>query len=90
MRTGTPICVPSKEFIYIGVCTGIQHNNKDVDVAKKGDEVNNDVNNDDLICSVQVCVKIENPGGDAPKMYGRHFDENDLLISRVRNIMSVL
>jgi translation initiation factor 5B len=28
-------------------------------------------------------VKIENPGGDAPKMFGRHFDEIDLLISRV-------
>merc|ERR1712240_452749 len=68
LRTGTPICVPSKEFIYIGVCTGIQHNNKDVDIAKKGDE---------------VCVKIEAPGGDAPKMFGRHFDENDLLISRI-------
>ena len=37
LRTGTPICVPSKEFIYIGVCTGIQHNSKDVDTAKKGD-----------------------------------------------------
>jgi len=68
LRTGTPMCVPSKEFIYIGVCTGIQHNNKDVDTAKKGDE---------------VCVKIEAPGGDAPKMFGRHFDENDLLISRI-------
>ena len=31
----------------------------------------------------QVCVKIENPGGDAPKMFGRHFDETDMLISRV-------
>ena len=41
LRTGTPICVPSKEFIYIGVCTGIQHNSKDVDTAKKGDEVSN-------------------------------------------------
>ena len=39
LRTGTPMCVPSKDFIYIGVCTGIQHNNKDVDIAKKGDEV---------------------------------------------------
>jgi len=68
LRTGTPICVPSKEFIYIGVCTGIQHNSKDVDTAKKGDE---------------VCVKIENPGGDAPKMFGRHFDETDMLISRI-------
>ena len=39
VRTGTPICVPSKEFIVLGVLTGIQHNNKDVDTAKKGDEV---------------------------------------------------
>jgi len=28
IKTGTPICVPSKEFIYIGICTGIQHNSK--------------------------------------------------------------
>merc|ERR1712123_523263 len=68
LRTGTPLCVPSKEFIYIGICTGIQHNSKDVDIAKKGDE---------------VCVKIESPGGDAPKMFGRHFDETDLLTSRI-------
>ena len=32
---------------------------------------------------LQVCVKIEAPGGDAPKMFGRHFDETDMLISRV-------
>ena len=67
-KTGTPICVPSKEFIFLGVCTGIQHNQKDVDTAKKGEE---------------VCIKIEAPGGDAPKMFGRHFDEKDLLMSRV-------
>merc|ERR1719154_529464 len=67
-KTGTPICVPSKEFIFLGICTGIQHNQKDVDTAKKGEE---------------VCVKIENPGGDAPKMFGRHFDETDMLISRI-------
>jgi len=68
IKTGTPICVPSKEFIFLGVLTGIQHNNKDVDTAKKGDE---------------VCVKIESPGGDAPKMFGRHFDETDMLMSRI-------
>ena len=28
VKTGTPNCVPSKEFCYIGICTGIQHNNK--------------------------------------------------------------
>lgn len=39
VKTGTPICVPSKEFIFLGIITGIQHNNKDVDTAKKGDEV---------------------------------------------------
>ena len=39
IKTGTPICVPSKEFIFLGILTGIQHNNKDVDTAKKGDEV---------------------------------------------------
>ena len=42
VKTGTPICVPSKEFIFLGVLTGIQHNNKDVDTAKKGDEVTYD------------------------------------------------
>ena len=67
-RTGTPICVPSKEFIFLGVLTGIQHNQKEIDCAKKGEE---------------VCIKIEAPGGDAPKMFGRHFDEKDLLMSRV-------
>jgi len=68
LRTGTPICVPSKEFLYIGVCTGIQHNNIEREQARKGDE---------------VCVKIEAPPGDAPKMFGRHFDADDLLMSRI-------
>merc|ERR1712142_1377254 len=68
VRTGTPICVPSKEFCYVGICTGIQHNNKDVESARKGDE---------------VCVKIEAVPGEAPKMFGRHFDETDLLVSKI-------
>jgi len=33
--------------------------------------------------SFKVCIKIEAPGGDAPKMIGRHFDEKDLLMSRI-------
>ena len=36
--------------------------------------------------SFKVCIKIEAPGGDAPKMIGRHFDEKDLLMSRVSSI----
>jgi len=30
-----------------------------------------------------VCIKIESPGGDAPKMFGRHFDEKDMVISKI-------
>ena len=46
----------------------IENNHKPVEVAKKGTE---------------VCIKIEPVPGDAPKMLGRHFDENDLLVSKV-------
>ena len=35
LRTRTHICVPRKEFIYIGVSTGRGHKNKDVDTAKR-------------------------------------------------------
>jgi translation initiation factor 5B len=31
----------------------------------------------------EVCIKIEPITGEAPKMYGRYFDDNDLLISKV-------
>ena len=34
----------------------------------------------------QVCIKIESPGGDAPKMFGRHFDDKDMVISKVGSI----
>ena len=35
----------------------------------------------------QVCIKIESPGGDAPKMFGRHFDDKDMVISKVGSIL---
>jgi len=68
LRSGTPICVPSKEFIYLGVVTSLEMNNKQIEVAHTGHD---------------VCIKIENIGGDAPKLYGRHFDENDVLVSKI-------
>ena len=40
--------------------TSLQFNNKDVETARKGEE---------------VCVKIDSVPGEAPKMFGRHFDE---------------
>merc|ERR1711990_1351098 len=68
IKCGTPLCVPSKEFIYLGICTSLQKNEQDVPSARKGEE---------------VCIKIESPGGDAPKMFGRHFDEKDMVISKI-------
>ncbi|XP_066477063.1 eukaryotic translation initiation factor 5B [Tiliqua scincoides] len=68
VKQGTPMCVPSKNFIDIGIVTSIEVNHKQVDVAKKGQE---------------VCVKIEPIPGEAPKMYGRHFEATDILVSKI-------
>jgi hypothetical protein len=46
-----------------------------VDSARKGDE---------------VCVKIDAVPGEAPKLYGRHFDDTDLLISRVGHLLQAV
>lgn len=40
-----------------------------MDVAKQGQE---------------VCIKIENTTGGAPKLLGRHFLQSDYLVSKVR------
>ena len=55
----------------MGIVTSIQSNHKEVETARKGEE---------------VCIKIEPIPGESPKMFGRHFDETDLLYSKVRNI----
>ncbi|KAM8872974.1 eukaryotic translation initiation factor 5B [Synchiropus picturatus] len=68
LRQGTPLCVPSKGFVDIGVVTSIEINHKPVDVAKKGQE---------------ICVKIEPIPGEAPKMYGRHFEATDIIVSKI-------
>ena len=31
----------------------------------------------------EICVKILPLPGDAPKMYGRHFNETDMLVSKI-------
>lgn len=68
VREGTPICVPSKEFVEIGIVTSVEVNHKNVENARKG---------------MEVCVKIEPVPGEAPKMFGRHFDETDMLVSKI-------
>lgn len=68
VREGTPICVPSKEFVDLGIVTSIESNHKTVDSARKG---------------MEVCIKIEPVPGESPKMFGRHFDETDFLVSKI-------
>lgn len=55
------------KFCDIGVVAGIEANHKTMEKAVAGQE---------------VCIKIE-PTGDAPRMYGRHFTHEDLLMSKV-------
>ncbi|KAJ8410010.1 hypothetical protein AAFF_G00210510 [Aldrovandia affinis] len=68
LKQGTPLCVPSKGFVDIGIITSIEINHKNVDSAKKGQE---------------ICVKIEPIPGESPKMYGRHFEATDFIISKI-------
>lgn len=59
------------QFLDIGIITSIEYNHKQVETARKGQE---------------VCIKIESIPGESPKMYGRHFEETDMLISKVREL----
>ncbi|XP_017783938.1 PREDICTED: eukaryotic translation initiation factor 5B [Nicrophorus vespilloides] len=68
VKEGTPICVPSKEFVELGFVTSIENNHKNVETARKG---------------MEVCIKIEPIPGESPKMFGRHFDETDMLVSKI-------
>ncbi|XP_067943985.1 eukaryotic translation initiation factor 5B-like [Watersipora subatra] len=68
LSNGTPICVPSKEFTNLGIVTSVEKENKPVERATKG---------------MEVCIKIENLPGQAPRLFGRHFDEKDMLVSKI-------
>lgn len=62
------------QFIEIGIVTSIESNHKQIEAARKGQE---------------VCIKIEPIPGDSPKMFGRHFDETDMLVSKVRKYIYI-
>lgn len=57
----------------LGIVSSIESNHKNVPTARKG---------------LEVCIKIESVPGEAPKMFGRHFDENDMLVSKVTEFNS--
>jgi translation initiation factor 5B len=58
----------SFQYIELGRIVSIEKNHKSLEIAQKDSE---------------VCIKIAPITGEMPKMYGRHFDDNDLLISKV-------
>lgn len=68
LKRGVPLCVPTKDNIFIGTVTSIERNHEQVELAKTGEE---------------VCIKIENTTGEAPRLYGRHFTHEDALVSRI-------
>ncbi|KAI3459976.1 hypothetical protein Pfo_016639 [Paulownia fortunei] len=76
-KIGTPLCVPQRDFIEIGRIASIENNHKPVDYAKKGQK---------------VAIKIigSNPE-EQQKMFGRHFELEDELVSRItRNSLDAL
>jgi translation initiation factor 5B len=78
VKIGSPVCAICEEasseregkekFVDLGRITSIEFNHKALDVAKQGQE---------------VCIKIENTTGGAPKLLGRHFLVTDYLVSKI-------
>ncbi|KAG7025029.1 SPAC56F8.03, partial [Cucurbita argyrosperma subsp. argyrosperma] len=68
-KVGTPVCIPQREFIDIGRIASIENNHKPVDYAKKGQK---------------IAIKIVGHSSEEQqKMYGRHFDLEDELVSHI-------
>lgn len=68
-KVGTPICIPTKDGIDLGRIASIELNHKAVDKATVGQS---------------VAMKIESTNAvESSRLYGRHFDFNDNLVSRI-------
>ncbi|KAF8405914.1 hypothetical protein HHK36_007992 [Tetracentron sinense] len=68
-KIGTPIYIPSRDFIDIGRIASIEINHKQVDLAKNGQK---------------VALKIDSTNAEEQqKMYGRHFEIDDELVSHI-------
>ena len=101
---GTPLCIPTKEYIDIGKIASIEINHKQVDTATKGQKVAIKVGA--IICITiprcysgfcilllllllyiivcWVCEQIiANNSDEQQRSFGRHFDMEDELVSRI-------
>jgi translation initiation factor 5B len=67
-KIGTPICIPSADFISIGRVVSMEKDHKEVTTASKGDD---------------IAVKIEQNANDQEYYYGRHFTYTDKLVSKI-------
>ena len=68
-KVGSPLCVPTQDFVEIGRIASLEKNHKPVDKAYVGDSVAMKVNSTTAL--------------EATRMYGRHFDHTDELVSRI-------
>ncbi|GBN90702.1 Eukaryotic translation initiation factor 5B [Araneus ventricosus] len=68
LRQYTPLCVSTKSNLELGIVSAIEVDEEYVACAKEGQRAR---------------VTVEAKGGDPPKAYGTHFDDEDYLISRV-------
>ncbi|KAL7747163.1 eukaryotic translation initiation factor 5B [Sorochytrium milnesiophthora] len=73
LRIGTPLCVVNSdnEMVPLGKVTSIEMNHKPLEIVKRGQ------------AGGGVAIKIECPTYEAPKMIGRHFMENDEIVSKI-------
>lgn len=68
LRLGTPLCVPARGGVSLGVVRGMEINHKPVTLGKKGQ---------------QVAVRIEQASYESTRIFGRHFGERDDIVSKV-------
>jgi len=73
LRVGTPLCVVNaeKQIVKLGRITSLEINHKSMEIVKKSQ------------AGGGVAVKIEHAVYETPKMAGRHFDENDEIVSLI-------
>lgn len=68
-RVGTPLCIPSRGGIDLGRIAGLEKDHKPVASVSAGD---------------RVALRIEaTKPEEAARLYGRHFDHRDPLVSRI-------
>jgi len=68
LKPMTPIVIPKKDFIYLGRVTSIEINHKPLTELRRGGS---------------AAIRIEIEDESSQKVYGRHFDHADELVSKI-------